>query len=132
MPQSWNDNQLWYRRNTKLNKRHRGGKSCCEAKIKRDKDAKRMKDGSLLLFLKLKAIPVPSTVQDAGPVMIHASDPVLASMAFRQPSLSQSHVSVASLHPLKYRKVDMALSKDSKRLLKAYLRIYQSAQETTS
>ena len=51
-----------------------------------------MKDGSLLSFLKPKAIPVPSTVQDAGPAMIHASDPVLASMAFRQPSSSQSHV----------------------------------------
>ena len=78
-----------------LNKRHRGGKSCRDAKIKRDRDVKKMRDGSLLSFLKLKAIPVPSTVQDAGPAMIGASEPIhptLASMASRQPLLSLSHV----------------------------------------
>jgi len=31
---------------------------CHEAKIKRDRDAKKMKDGSMLSFLKPKAIPV--------------------------------------------------------------------------
>jgi hypothetical protein len=54
-----------------------------------------MKDGSLLSFLKPKAIPVPSTVRDAGPAMICASDqihPTLSSMASCQPSSSLLHV----------------------------------------
>ena len=54
-----------------------------------------MKNGSLLSFLKPKAIPVPSTVRDPGPVMIRTSDhihPTLASMASRHPSSSLSHV----------------------------------------
>ena len=54
-----------------------------------------MKNGSLLSFLKPKAIPVPSTVRDPGPVMIRASDhihPTLASMASHHPSSSLSHV----------------------------------------
>ena len=59
-----------------------------------EKLAKKMKNGSLS-FLKPKAIPVPSTARDPGPVMIRASDhihPTLASMASRHPSSSLSHV----------------------------------------
>ena len=66
-----------------LNKRHRGGKSCREAKIRKDRDGKKKKDGSLLSFLKPKPIPVPSTLQDAGPaIIVRAPDriqPILAS-----------------------------------------------------
>jgi len=94
MPRLWNDNQCGTGGIQNLNKRQRGRKSCHEAKIKRDRDAKKMKDGSLS-FLKPKAIPVPSTVRDAGPAMIRASDhihPTLASMASRRPSLSLSRV----------------------------------------
>jgi hypothetical protein len=62
-----------------------------------------MKDGSLLSFLKPKAIPVPSTVRDAAPVMIRASDhinPTLVSMASRHPSSSPLHVGAERGLPL--------------------------------
>lgn len=51
-----------------------------------------MKDGSLLSFLKPKATPVLSTVQDAGPAMIRASDHIHPSLASHQSSLSRSHM----------------------------------------
>ena len=53
-----------------LNKRHRGKKPCIEAQRKRDKDAKKKKDGSILAFMKPKPMAVPTTVTPAP--LIHA------------------------------------------------------------
>ncbi len=48
-----------------LNKRHRGGQKCINARRKRDKDARNKKDGSILAFMKPKPATVPSTVPPA-------------------------------------------------------------------
>lgn len=48
-----------------LKKRHRGGPKCMNAKMKRDKDAKTRKNGSIMTFMKQKAPTVPSTVLPA-------------------------------------------------------------------
>ena len=48
-------------------KNHRGTKICKETRAKRDRDGKKMKDGSLLSFMRPRPIAVPSTV-DAQPV----------------------------------------------------------------
>ena len=53
-----------------LEKRHRGTKVCKTAKQKRDKDAKKKKDGTKLNFLRPKAAVVPSTVH--GPPPVHS------------------------------------------------------------
>jgi hypothetical protein len=45
-----------------LEKRHRGKKVCNAAQEKRDKEAKKRKDGSILNFLKPKTAIVPSKV----------------------------------------------------------------------
>ena len=51
-----------------LEKRHRGTKICKEMQQKRDKEAKKKKDGNILGFLKPKATSVPSTVNSPAPV----------------------------------------------------------------
>ena len=51
-----------------LEKRHRGTKVCKAAQEKRDKEAKKRKDGNILNFLKPKAAIVPSTVNSPAPV----------------------------------------------------------------
>jgi len=53
-----------------LNKRHRGGKKCLDAQRKRDKNATKKKDGSILAFLKPKPTAIPTTVPPAP--LIHA------------------------------------------------------------
>jgi len=45
-----------------LEKRHCGKKICKAMQQKRDKEAKKKKDGNILSFLKPKATSVPSTV----------------------------------------------------------------------
>ena len=124
-----------------LNKWHRGGKSCRKAKIKRNKCAKKMKNGSLS-FLKPKAIPVPSMVRDPGPVMIHASDhihPTLASMASHHPSSSLSHVGEERGLPVPSLGIQQTGSGFTRRfeeivksLPENQQRIYQLPLETTS
>lgn len=51
-----------------LEKRHRGKKICKAVQQKRDKEAKKKKDGNILSFLKPKAASVPSTVNIPTPV----------------------------------------------------------------
>ena len=52
-----------------LKKRHRGTKTCIEAKLKRDKEATKKKDGSLLTFFQRpKAPAVPSMISTSMPV----------------------------------------------------------------
>jgi hypothetical protein len=51
-----------------LEKRHRGKKVCKAAQEKRDKEAKKRKDGSILNFLKPKTAIVPSMVNSPAPV----------------------------------------------------------------
>jgi hypothetical protein len=52
-----------------LEKRHRGTKTCIEAKDKRDKEAKKKKNGSLLtFFLRPRAVAVPSIIPTSAPV----------------------------------------------------------------
>ena len=51
-----------------LEKYHRGKKICKAAQQKRDKEAKKKKDGNILSFLKPKAASVPSTVNSPAPV----------------------------------------------------------------
>jgi len=54
-----------------LEKRHRGTKACREAQAKRDKEAKKNKNGSILSFLKHKVATVPSTVSSSAPLHSH-------------------------------------------------------------
>jgi len=57
-----------------LELRHRPSKTCKETKAKRDKEAKKKKDGSILTFFKRpKAIPVPSAVSPSA-AHIHGHD----------------------------------------------------------
>jgi len=49
-------------------KNHRGTKTCIETRAKRDRDRKKMKDGSLLSFMRPRLTLVPSTVT-AQPVL---------------------------------------------------------------
>ena len=51
-----------------LEKRHRGKKVCKATQEKRDKEAKKRKEGSILNFLKPKATIVPLTVKSTAPV----------------------------------------------------------------
>ena len=51
-----------------LEKRHRGRKTCKAAQDKRNKEAKKKKDGTILSFLKPKAAIVPPTVNNTAPV----------------------------------------------------------------
>lgn len=52
-----------------LEKRHRGTKTCIETRVKRDKEAAKQKNGSLLTFFQRPKVP-------AVPLMILASKPV--------------------------------------------------------
>ena len=53
-----------------LEKRHRGYKICKETKARRDKEARKKKDGSLLTFFgkQQKTTTIPSTVRPSSPV----------------------------------------------------------------
>ena len=51
-----------------LEKRHRGTKICKEMQQKRDKEAKKKKNGNIINFLKPKAASVPSIVNSPAPV----------------------------------------------------------------
>ena len=53
---------------TNLEKRHHGKKVCKATQEKRDKEAKKRKDGNILSFLKPKATVVPSTVNSSAPI----------------------------------------------------------------
>ena len=65
-----------------LEKRHHGKKVCKAAKEKRDKEAKKRKDRSILNFLKPKATIVPSTINSTAPVH-----------SYKLPLWSEPHVS---------------------------------------
>lgn len=66
-------------------KNHRGTKICKETQAKRDKDRKKMKDGSLFNFMRPRPTAVPSTVN---------AEPVKQDRAIENPSASSSQLGI--------------------------------------
>jgi hypothetical protein len=90
-----------------LEQRHRGKKICRETQEKRDKEAKKKKNGSLLTFFskRTNTSRIPSNVQPSAPVRGHKLTPASASSsASPSPSPAILPVVVASpvtVHTLK-------------------------------
>ena len=66
---------------TNLEKCHQGRKTCKAAQEKRNKEAKKKKDGMILSFLKPKAMIVPPTVNNPAPVHSYKLAPQPADMS---------------------------------------------------